>query len=146
MTWSSPKSENELFEVLKRNKENWKSGTDYDFTIREKHSLKPQGRISIHKTVIENCWRVGYWVHPKFQNHGVASEALDGMLTFSFSDLELAALQSAYAVWNKASERVLLKSGFKVVDYTPTGFQKNGIWVPELKVKLNREEWIQRKA
>ena len=47
----------------------------------------------------------------------------------------------SHALWNKASEKVLLRNGMIFERYVAEGFKKNGEWVEENLLVINREQW-----
>ncbi|MEO1654845.1 MAG: GNAT family protein, partial [Bacteroidota bacterium] len=71
-------------------------------------------------------------------------EALKAMLDFGFRQLEAQRIEAAYAIWNKASERVLHKNGFRFVKLIEKAFQKKGEWVDENFVVVEKNTWIKQ--
>lgn len=141
MVWEPPEKEEDLIAPLERNKTVWEEGKGYAFTITEKKDGKPLGRISIRKTNKENRWNVGFWTHPESQKQGIMTEALKGILGFGFEELSATEIEACHALWNKASEKVLLRNGMIFERYLAEGFQKNGKWVEENLLVINKEQW-----
>ena len=141
MVWEAPKTQEELIAPLQNNKKAWEAGKGYTFTITEKEGAKPVGRISIRKTYQENRWNVGFWTHPESQKQGIMTETLKGILDFGFEELSATEIEACHALWNKASEKVLLRNGMKFERYLAEGFKKNGEWVEENLLVINREQW-----
>lgn len=56
---------------------------------------------------------LGYELHPDFQSLGYMNEAMTTVIQFSFSKLELNALEAFTHGENKASKKMLSKHGFK---------------------------------
>lgn len=56
----------------------------------------------------------GYAIRPQFWNQGYTTEALQGMLSFVFNDLEAASIFGECNVLNPASGRVMEKAGMKL--------------------------------
>ena len=56
---------------------------------------------------------VGYWLGEKYWGQGIATEALQALIKYSFRKLKLVRLQAGTAVENKASAKLLKKVGFK---------------------------------
>ena len=71
------------------------------------------GSIGVHNIQSEHKAEIGYWLAKRFWGHGYMTEALKRVVKFSFSSLKLRRLYSYTFVFNKESQRVLTKSGFK---------------------------------
>ena len=56
---------------------------------------------------------IGYWLGEKYWRQGFSTEALKAIVKYSFRKLNLVRLQAGVAVENKASLKVLKKTGFK---------------------------------
>ena len=146
MQWDPPKDKKELIAPLENSINSWQAGTGYGFTIENTASNpKRLGRISIRKTDMQDVWNIGYWTHPEFQGQGIMSEVVGCILEFGFVQLNAAEIRSCYALWNKASEKVLLKNGFKFVRHIEKGLWKNNAWVSETEVGITRKEYEERK-
>jgi len=69
------------------------------------------------------------------------TEALKGVLKFGFEELSAVKIEACHALWNKASEKVLKRNGMMFERYLEQGFKKNGQWVEENLLVINREKW-----
>ena len=69
------------------------------------------------------------------------SEAVACILNFGFNKLSAKAIQAKYAIWNKGSEKVLLNNGMKIIEFIEKGFEKNGKWIKENKMEIEKHEW-----
>ncbi len=141
MVWNPPEKIEDLHEPLQNNIKAWEAGKGYAFTITEKEDGKPLGRISIRKTNKANRWNVGFWTHPESQKKGVMTEALKAVLNFGFEELSATEIEACHALWNKASEKVLLRNGMKFERYLAEGFQKNGQWIEENLLVIDSKQW-----
>jgi len=141
MVWEPPEKQADLVKPLHNNIKAWEAGKEYSFTITEKENNKPLGRISIRKTDQADRWNVGFWTHPESQKQGIMTEALKAILNFGFEELSAIEIEACHALWNKASEKVLQRNGMKFERYLAEGFQKNGEWVEENLLVINREQW-----
>lgn len=145
MQWSAPMTKEELLLPLKNNIENWEKGICYSFTILSKKGIDNRvGRISIRETE-KNMWEVGFWTHPIFQNNGVISEVLKAIVDFAFSKLDAIKVKAKYAIWNKASEKVLIKNGFKFEKHIEKGFVKEGKWICENEFSIAKQQSIEQR-
>jgi ribosomal-protein-alanine N-acetyltransferase len=141
MLWEPPSAEAELIQPLSKSIKAWEKGVGYSFTITIKGSPDLIGRISIRKTDLPDEWNVGFWTHPKFQNKGVMTEALQAILKFGFEELSAEKIEACYAIWNKASEKVLSKAGLGFDRFLEKGFMKKGKWVEENLFAIDKERW-----
>ncbi len=141
MLWEPPQSEQELYEPLQKNLQAWDSGLAYTFTIECANTGVFIGRISIRKNEARRVWNIGFWTHPEHQCKGYMTEAAKAILEFGFSVLGVERIEAYHALWNKGSEKVLTKIGMKFVDYIEQGFQKNGKWVEENLLAIEKEDW-----
>lgn len=142
MLWDPPVDRSELIAPLERSRKAWMDGTAFNFTI-ETNGENPArlGRITIRVDGGEGIWNVGFWTHPEHQGKGVMTEALAAILAFGFQELGAARISARYAVWNKASEKVLINNRLAFSMYIEKGFQKNGNWVSENEMVITAAAW-----
>ncbi len=141
MPWSPPTDLEELKAPLEKALNAWRKGSAYSLTIKTKTNKIFLGRISIRKKEGNNHWNIGFWTHPLQQGNGVMTEAVAVILKFGFEVLLAEKITAEYATWNKASERVLQKNGFKFVEYIEKGFKKNKKWVAENGMEIQKSQW-----
>lgn len=141
MGWDPPKAIGEMMAPLEQNIKNWKTGNDVAFTIAEKKTGEFLGRISIRQTKEKNVWNIGFFTHPDHQGKGIMSAAVAAVLNFGFMELKAIRIEADYALWNKASEKVLQNNGLQFVQYIEKGLFKNGEWVAENKVAIDKLSW-----
>lgn len=144
MLWDPPEHTDEIAASLVRNRERWEKGEAFSFSIDDKLTSRFVGRISIRPADQSGRWNIGFWTHPESQGRGFMTEAVGAILDFGFRQLEATAIEACYALWNKASERVLHKNGFQFERYIEQGFQKRGEWVAENLVVITVDEWLDR--
>jgi len=143
MLWDPPENLSDLNEPLKNGIKAWESGKAYSFTILKKGDSKLIGRIGIRRTDTPEIWSVGFWTHPEVQNQGVMTEALQAILLFGFKRLEAKRIEACHAIWNKASEKVLLKNGMRFVRFIEKGYLKKGQWVAENLLAIDRIDFVE---
>lgn len=100
-------------------------GTDANFSIIYKKENKVIGSISLHFFENENVGDVGYLLNSSYWNKGIMSEALDAFIKMAFSYYNFDALTASYISENLASERLLKKFNFSVIEYVKDGITKN---------------------
>jgi RimJ/RimL family protein N-acetyltransferase len=89
--------------------------SDFMFIARKKNNHLPTGCISIHLQKEPSTGEVGYWVSEKQQGIGIASEMLQAVIEFAFTQLKLTKLIATAAHVNIPSQKMLLKYGFRVI-------------------------------
>lgn len=144
MLWEPPTTDEELLIPLANNLKAWDNQTAFNFTIMLK-DYSFIGRISIRKNERDQTWDLGFWTHPAQQNQGYMTEAVTAIIEFGFVTLNTDRIIANYALWNKASERVLQKCGLVFSRYIPQGFIKRGHWVPENEYVINSSFWLKNK-
>jgi [ribosomal protein S5]-alanine N-acetyltransferase len=141
MVWEPPDNEAVLLTPLKNNIETWEEGTNYTFTIEDKETNQPLGRISIRNAEKENTLNIGFWTHPSVQGKGIMTETVKAILKFGFEVLAAKRIEARHALWNKGSEIVLKRNGMRFDKYLEEGFLKNGQWIGTNLLGIDFEEW-----
>ena len=141
MVWDAPENEAELIEAYEDGvTKAWHERQSYGFTICERLSDRPLGRINIRKD-LDRVWIVGFWLHPEQQGKGYMTESVKAILKLGFEVLGAEKIAAYHALWNNKSEAVLKRVGMKFIEYIPQGFKKQGEWVEENKLGITKEEW-----
>ncbi len=141
MLWEPPTTIDELEVPLANGLQAWEEGIGYGFAFERKTDGQFLGRISIRQEREENVWSIGFWTHPSQQGQGYMQEAVQAILQLGFERLGAQRIEACHACWNKASERVLQKRGFRFLRYIEQGFQKQGVWVAENLLGVGRDDW-----
>ena len=76
------------------------------------HNKKMLGGIELRDFNGHSC-ELGYWLGKKYWGKGFATEAVGRLLELGFDELDLNEIYASYKVGNKASKKVLEKSGFQ---------------------------------
>jgi len=86
----------------------------FELAIVLNDSNKLIGGIALHYVGKDKKQaELGYWVGKKYWDQGYVTEAVDLILNFGFKKLKLHRIQALCFKANKASERVMIKSGLK---------------------------------
>lgn len=141
MLWEAPTSIEELYEPYRKAVEAWECGHSYSFGIDSVASGNFIGKISIRKTEQSDIWNIGFWTHPSQQKKGYMSEASKAIVQLGFERLDAKRIEACHALWNVASQKILEKVGMSFVRYIPEGFCKQGVWVPENLMAIERKHW-----
>ncbi len=108
MSWPTHRSINDTKAFLKYAAEGWKSGTDYSYSIRTQ-SARFIGSFGV---INENGkLQFGYILSPTQWGYGYATEACRVMMAILRNQKGVSSIQTFTDVENKASAKVLLKSG-----------------------------------
>ncbi len=70
------------------------------------------------------------------------TESAKSLIEFGFDRLGAIRIEASHALWNKANQRVLEKTGMKFIEHIPQGFQKQGKWIEENKMGITKDEWL----
>ncbi len=71
---------------------------------------------------------VGYWIGPEFARQGYMREALDAVVHYGFSTLDLSRIEAACLPENKPSRALLEQAGFKYEGVAQSYLQISGRW------------------
>jgi [ribosomal protein S5]-alanine N-acetyltransferase len=142
MQWEAPVNIDELSESLADHLLGWEVGQIFTFTIADPASNQLIGRIGIRTTNRRDVWNLGFWTHPEHQGQGYMTESVRAMMAFGFDLLDAVQIEASYALWNKASKRVLEKVGMRSISYIPHSFQKKGRWVETYRTRIIKQEWL----
>ena len=71
---------------------------------------------------------IGYWIGKPFWGKGIMTRALAAMVEYGFTVRGLMRIEAPVYAHNIASQKVLLKCGFKEEGYMPKAYFKNGVF------------------
>lgn len=71
---------------------------------------------------MQDVWNVGFWTHPEPHGQGIMTDSLNAMITFGYQELLAEGIDADHAVWNTASEKVLMNNALKFVEYIAKDF------------------------
>ena len=71
---------------------------------------------------------MGYWIGPDFARQGFMSEAVEAIVSYAFTTLDLSRIEAACLPENKASRGLLEKVGFKYEGVAQSYLQIGGRW------------------
>lgn len=112
----------EFIEKCKSNK------ADHLFAIEKDGVLI--GGIGIHIKG-EHKAEIGYWIGEEYWGKGYATEALKKVVTIAFKDLNLKRIYAGTFEDNLASEKLLLKCGFKYEGTLRKSLKKDDVYYNE---------------
>lgn len=108
----------------------------YNFAIEYEGQLCGVIGIIPQEDVYHRTADFGYWVGQPFQGKGIATAAAVALCAWLFREYKFLRLQAGVFEWNKASMRVLEKSGFQLEGIARKNVTKNGIVCDEYRYGL----------
>lgn len=136
MLWDPPANLEELRGPYERSVQQWIDSIAYQFSIDFEGELV--GRIALRPSDTEGVLDIGYWTHPDHYGKGFMTEAVKAILVLGFETMGADAIIAETAVWNKASQRVLEKLGFRIIDVVKDGFVKGDSVCDDIIFRLDR--------
>ena len=104
--------------------EDFGKNDSYKFCICEINSNEPIGSINIHvASQFDNIGEFGYYLSKEKWNKGYITEALQAVLEFGFSEMNLNRIEACHSIDNKASGRVMQKVGMKYEGLLRDGYK-----------------------
>ena len=133
-------------ERLRRNRREAEAGTEFSFFIfrRGQGSETLCGGLTLSNIRRRAAMHanLGYWMSVDAAGKGIMSEAVNMILPFVFSTLELRRLHAACLPHNVASRRVLEKNGFHEEGFAESYLQIDGDWRDHVLYALTRERFL----
>jgi len=143
LQWDAPETEAELRARYRENLRAWSRSQAHTFTVEHRSDARFLGRIALRhdRRAAAGAWELGYWIHPRAQGQGYATESSQTALAFAFTELEATSVSACAATFNQKSLRVLDKLGMVRVATLPEGFLKGGQWIAEYRYVIARGSW-----
>ncbi len=138
-----PRTPRDVGGVLK----NWQQQINNETEVRFFMLVKNQliGAIGV-SNIVRGAFQAGYLgynIAQKYQGQGYMTEALEEVVAFAFSALNLHRLMANYRPDNLASGRVLQKLGFEKEGYAEKYLMVDGIWEDHILTSLRNDHWMQ---
>ena len=119
--------------------------TQYTFGIRVKDDDQFIGAIGLKVNNRFYRGELGYWIGEPFWNKGYASDAVNAILNFGFTEIKLNKIYATHLKENPASGKVMIKNGMikeaELKDHTI----KNGVFKTLIQYRLTKLEFESRK-
>ena len=133
-------------ERLRRNRREAEAGTEFSFFI---FRLTPDRQFLCGGLTLSNIRRraamhanLGYWMSVDCAGKGIMTEAVNMILPFAFTNLELRRVHAACLPDNTASRRVLEKNGFHEEGFAEGYLQIDGTWRDHVLYGLTRDRYL----
>ena len=85
---------------------------------------------------------IGYWLGEPFWGKGIMTRAVKQMVDYGFKHLNLLRIYTGVFDFNKGSQRVLEKAGFKLECIFEKALIKNGVVYDEYRYGLIKDCWF----
>ncbi len=103
------------------------------FLLRERDAALMGGlTLSIVRRGVAQAASLGYWIGQPFAGRGIMTEAVHTILPFAFEQLRLHRVEAACLPHNRASVRVLEKTGFRREGLARQYLKIDGAWQDHL--------------
>lgn len=133
--WEPVRNEDQYSRAAFRNRVSWarqslqqgRSVPLFLFSRREGHLL---GAITLDniRRGPSQAGTVGYWIGATHAQNGYMTEALQAVVRYAFTELDLSRIEAACLPENKASRAVLERTGFKYEGVAQSYLQIAGRW------------------
>ncbi len=111
------------------------------FVLRESDDALLGGcTLSNVRRGVTQCCTLGYWVGAKFAGQGYMTAAVKALVPFIFRTLGLHRIEAACLTENKASQKLLVRTGFRQEGLARRYLLINGEWADHLLFALLKEE------
>jgi len=115
--------------------------------ITKKGDTQMIGMICLLRMQPENFrTEVGYILHPAFHQQGVMSEAIGLVLDYAFNQLQFHAVEAVIDPNNLASEKLLVKTGFRKEAHFKEHFFYEGRFLDTAIYTLLKSQFLQNKT
>jgi ribosomal-protein-alanine N-acetyltransferase len=116
---------------------------DINWAITERESDKCIGIIGFYRTQPENFrTELGYMIMPEYWGKGYITEAVKRLLHFAFENLNFHSIEAVIDSRHIASEKVLIKSGFRKEAHFVEDFFYNNEFCDTVKYGILKREFI----
>ncbi len=102
------------------------------------------GTIGFNSFQRNHTGNLAYDLQFNFWNRGYATEAARAVLEYGFDHLQIRRVEADVVIGNTASDRVLVKLGFKFDGAVPTRMYWNGSYYDKKVFSLSREDFNRR--
>jgi ribosomal-protein-alanine N-acetyltransferase len=128
---------------LAKQAKDWDEDRCYSFLIFKADDGALIGGVNINNVVRGAAYfaSIGYWLDRDVQGQGYMSEALAGIITFSFDTLRLHRINAACITDNQRSANVLKRLGFTKEGQAEKYLNIGGAWKDHTLFGLCAEHW-----
>ncbi len=96
--------------------------------------------LTVQSDIYRKSAELGYWLGEPFWNNGYVTQAIEKIIDYGFNKLDLIRIYAGVFEHNKASQRVLEKTGFEFECVFKKSIIKNDIILDEYRYSIIKEE------
>ncbi len=111
-----------------------------NFAITYKGQLAGSIGVIVQKDVYQHSGELGFWIAEPYWGKGIATEATKQIVKYAFEALKLERIFASVFDFNKASQKVLEKTGFQLECIAQKGYVKNAVIGDEYRYFLLKDE------
>lgn len=144
MTWNVP----ENYEQVRTKFLELRKSDDQHFGIFLKDRHQFIGRVTVRNFHImqqdaeKNSVFLSFWLSPEVQGKGFGTEVLEEICRYCFVDLQIRKVFAGTFSDNIASQKLLLKIGFREIGILKKHYLKNGIFYDSIRFELLNEDFL----
>lgn len=136
----------EAIDHIKLINEKIDSNTDINWAVTEKDSNKCIGIMGFYRTQPEHYrTELGYMIAPEYWGKGYVSEAVNVLLDHAFNTFNFHSIEAVIDSRHIASEKVLIKNGFRKEAHFVEDFFYNNEFSDTVKYGLLKREFNAKK-
>jgi|GEM_PF-68177 len=94
---------------------------------------------------LQSCW-IGYFLDKDFNGKGYMTEAVNLVVGYAFTELELHRIEAGVMPHNTGSMKVLLKAGFTKEGIARKNVKINGHWEDHQTLAMIKDDWTGKAA
>ncbi|PTX64341.1 ribosomal-protein-alanine N-acetyltransferase [Melghirimyces profundicolus] len=117
-------------EAVQTTIDRWERGTGFGFGIFLRPTDRLIGRVNL-SNIVRGAWQnctIGYFLDQQHQGKGYMTEAVRLATSFAFQEAELHRIEASVMPRNRASIRVVERTGFRYIGLAKQHLKINGKW------------------
>jgi RimJ/RimL family protein N-acetyltransferase len=132
MSWHAHTDRSQTLDFLKRVADEFDAGCTYNWSMFTKPNEVFCGCFGLiavmrtHRALKYDSAELAYWLGPEFRGNGYVTEAGAAIIDLAFDQDGMHRLTVAHLPWNKGSEGVAIRLGFKRIGVFRQAYEKDG--------------------
>ena len=127
---------------ISHTKKSYRKKSSYELAIELKKEKKIVGMIGLTNLNQESKRaEIGYWLNQNYWRQGIISEALELLVDYGFTQLELEKITAKVLHENEGSAKLLTKHGFTLEGRLRRETYTNDQWYDDLVYSILKEEY-----
>jgi len=144
MLWVPHRDISETYASIQKALNRYASGTGYRWAITLRHDAALIGIIDLlgFDEHAGNC-SFAYMLGKDHWNRGFATEALEAVFRFAFTEMDMETITADHFAENPASGAVMAKVGMRRLETIPEKYEKDGSRHDAVVYRITRAQWQQ---